>query len=580
MDYKDSFLYRGLVIEVKAKQEFVLKTLEIDELRTKIAKMIYDESQIKHTSNCKELGGGLAAVQIALKQQELERIYDKLIKKKFRGTASQAQSEEDQMMLEIWEKLLSQNGTTKYLDVTNYLTYAVLESEACIRQLRVEIEKSGIYDELYSAFEQSVYKKQGFETLVDARLISESRLFRGLLVKFRQDLTTELYQMIMRILYAGYRKIKKELKRLDVLGGEEMRTIQKPWSQSHHSPLFTSGVHMVIYVMANDLNVDVYWDFELLILASVVEQYEKTLLGKEFEEDAAEALTESQRQFLEKAEEKFGTTNSMSELIYGGKADSYYLHEIMQLYHISGRKFTNYALTDEEVSSLLLKREKWNTKDFMYCLIMACMCKYIASIEKVLMEVDVYRATMMNKQIKLGKEEISKQEEILRSKEAKWKEKEQELKKELFEKERQVNQFSKQMIEQKEQLADYEQELGELRSYVYSLHEQWEEQKFLDNRESENFWRSKRVLVVGGHSNWQKKLKERFPKWQFLSAETKNMTTDLIREKEYIVCNTELLSHGTYYKLLALRKREQRIFYVHSNNMELCLRELNLQRGM
>ena len=337
---------------------------------------------------------------------------------------------------------------------------------------------------------------------------------------------------------------------------------------------------MVIYVMANDLNVDVYWDFELLILASVVEQYEKTLLGKEFEEDAAEALTESQRQFLEKAEEKFGTTNSMSELIYGGKADSYYLHEIMQLYHISGRKFTNYALTDEEVSSLLLKREKWNTKDFMYCLIMACMCKYIASIEKVLMEVDVYRATMMNKQIKLGKEEISKQEEILRSKEAKWKEKEQELKKELFEKERQVNQFSKQMIEQKEQLADYEQELGELRSYVYSLHEQWEEQKFLDNRESENFWRSKRVLVVGGHSNWQKKLKERFPKWQFLSAETKNMTTDLIREKEYIVCNTELLSHGTYYKLLALRKREQRIFYVHSNNMELCLRELNLQRGM
>lgn len=580
MDYKDSFLYRGLVIEVKAKQEFVLKTLEIDTLRTQIAKMIYDESQIEHTANCKELGGGLAAVQIALKQQELERIYDKLIKKKLRGTLSQAQSEEYQMMLKIWEKLLSQNGTTKYLDATNYLTYAVLESEACIRQLRDEIEKSGLYDELYSAFEQSDYKKQGFETLVDARLISESRLFRGLLVKFRQDLTTELYQMIMRILYAGYRKIKKELKRLDVLGGEEMRAIQKPWLQSNNSPLFTSAVHMVIYVMANDLNVDVYWDFELLILASVVEQYEKTLLGKEWEEDATEALAESQRQILEKAEEKFGTTNSMTELIYGGKADSYYLHDIMQLYHISGRKFTNYALTDKEVSSLLLKREKWNTKDYMYCLIMACMCKYIASIEKVLMEVDVYRATMMNKQIKLDKEEISRQGEILRSKEAKWKEKEQELKKELFEKERQVNQISKQMIEQKEQLADYEQELGELRSYVYSLHEHWEEQELLDNMETENFWRSKRVLVVGGHSNWQKKLKERFPKWQFLSAETKNMTTDLIREKEYIVCNTELLSHGTYYKLLALRKREQRILYVHSNNMELCLRELNQQRGM
>ena len=83
--------------------------------------------------------------------------------------------------------------------------------------------------------------------------------------------------------------------------------------------------------------------------------------------------------------------------------------------------------------------------------------------------------------------------------------------------------------------------------------------------------------MIGGHVNWQNKLKELFPKWQFVTAKQGTLVGNVIKGRDVIVCNTMVLDHGCYYKVVAELDRRQQLCYVHSNNIEKCLGEIVAQ---
>ncbi len=51
----------------------------------------------------------------------------------------------------------------------------------------------------------------------------------------------------------------------------------------------------------------------------------------------------------------------------------------------------------------------------------------------------------------------------------------------------------------------------------------------------------------------------------------------MIQNKSIIIINTLVLKHSCYYRLMAMRRPEQRVLYVNENNLERFLEELGRQ---
>ena len=83
------------------------------------------------------------------------------------------------------------------------------------------------------------------------------------------------------------------------------------------------------------------------------------------------------------------------------------------------------------------------------------------------------------------------------------------------------------------------------------------------------------VVVIGGHDSWQNKLKEKFPKWQFIKGSERAWDSKKINKK-YVVVNTTHLGHPTYYKVCNNLKN-QKLIYTGKVNIQQALQEIYTQ---
>ena len=56
-------------------------------------------------------------------------------------------------------------------------------------------------------------------------------------------------------------------------------------------------------------------------------------------------------------------------------------------------------------------------------------------------------------------------------------------------------------------------------------------------------------MIIGGHTNWQKKLRVLFPKWRFVSL-SDNLNSSVLEGMDYIYFFTDSISHTLYYKFI------------------------------
>ena len=89
--------------------------------------------------------------------------------------------------------------------------------------------------------------------------------------------------------------------------------------------------------------------------------------------------------------------------------------------------------------------------------------------------------------------------------------------------------------------------------------------------------KGEKMLIIGGHINWQRKMKQYLPRSQFLSSDNLHFDNSVLHCKRYIIFNTDVLKHGLYYKIIGQRKKEQKILYVHGNNIDKILQDINRQ---
>ncbi|MFE8698251.1 hypothetical protein ACFYKT_18165 [Cytobacillus sp. FJAT-53684] len=64
------------------------------------------------------------------------------------------------------------------------------------------------------------------------------------------------------------------------------------------------------------------------------------------------------------------------------------------------------------------------------------------------------------------------------------------------------------------------------------------------------FLKEKNIVIIGGHPNWQIKLKEIFPNYIIVDVENLNRDLSFIGHADAVFINTNFLSHSLYWKVM------------------------------
>lgn len=121
----------------------------------------------------------------------------------------------------------------------------------------------------------------------------------------------------------------------------------------------------------------------------------------------------------------------------------------------------------------------------------------------------------------------------------------------------------------REFLKEYEnnrQELIALRDYVYHLTENDTILPSCDLGTMTSAIASKKIIIIGGHSNWIYKLRNRFPSWNFLSPKTSgSVDSRLLKHADYVYFFTSIIKHSTYMRFIRIVREQNIPFgYIHT----------------
>ena len=129
-------------------------------------------------------------------------------------------------------------------------------------------------------------------------------------------------------------------------------------------------------------------------------------------------------------------------------------------------------------------------------------------------------------------------------------------------------------------LKKYEEDRDELialREFVYNS-EHDEEDAVQEDKlpEMKVYIADKNVVIIGGHVNWQNKLKEMFPDWKYVSLTSfKTVDGSMLENKDKVYFYTDYISHTSYYKFIAaVRERKIPFGYIGSYNLDKVVRQI------
>ena len=128
-------------------------------------------------------------------------------------------------------------------------------------------------------------------------------------------------------------------------------------------------------------------------------------------------------------------------------------------------------------------------------------------------------------------------------------------------------------------LENYESEHDELialRNHIYNISENDIVISPESLQEMKEFLQAKKIILIGGHVNWMKKLRSIFPDWVYIESNTSGaVNTNILNSADYVYFFTDYINHSTYYRFIHIvRQCEIPFGYIHSVNIEAVIKQL------
>lgn len=500
-------------------------------------------------------------------------------------------------------KVLAWDQEELTIDVTGFLVYAIVENDRCRQRLLEYMEERG--EACCQAYRRSAYCDSPLIRWFSPQRRLAAMLCIGLLEQIRQEDKTA-YEMFISAASSGYKRMRKYVKHRDGIGGKEFQEIMAEVDADKLTDgQYSLSVGILGLVMAEDLQVPIQMDFLMYSFLPVIQKGAEWFLKAPDPVEVSQMVQERCRAIMKEycCDEKSWLTNRMYKDI-----PEYEIRDISGMCAIFGlniRILRDTVLTEEEIRQLFSLIPELKDAAVMPVLLAAMLCKYIGQ-----MEAEFRPEAELGK---LGKEpgaderkraepdklaELRQRAEDLHREQVRLLREREKLAERADQLEQAVSRKREQIRQMKERQEHAGREIKELRNFLYYLTEQPHEadqeeheadrdgDRDADHRDGKYEDRSclrkmdleqRRVVVIGGHENWQRRFREQFPMWQFLSADKNNFDARCVRNKEIIIVNTAVLKHSCYYRIMAERCEGQMVLYVHGNNLQRCLDELARQ---
>ncbi len=139
--------------------------------------------------------------------------------------------------------------------------------------------------------------------------------------------------------------------------------------------------------------------------------------------------------------------------------------------------------------------------------------------------------------------------------------------------------LSKKIREQEMELSQSQanqKELYSLREYVYSLTNEDDMSESVSVDDMEKSISDKKIIIIGGHTKWHKKLKERFNNWKCIQTDKLSSLDPAITDGyDEVYFFTDFIGHSEYKKFASyLNKRKDRLKYLHGVNIDNMVKRI------
>lgn len=569
-------IYDGVQDTFNGKVAFMENIIRYPVVQRDVARHVMENQALREKIGyTKTRIGNQACARLEMAEDAFEMVFDSMVGKK----AGERLKEADPLLYEFGQPML-EGAVEIHLDATYLIVYGMVINPKCRQALKAEITNPNEY---YSYWEKSKYNNPKFESYIPSEYIWDSRVLSGMLEKLRsEEERGETYRQFMRILYAGNGYLKRQIKGRRFLYSDDVKPIIQREMKEKKNMLPFMSLTMLVLVMAEDMDIIIIWDYVMILFLGFFQNWQEEIEKCEREE----ALQDTSRQkmnyedFFTRFDEKYDVHLSMSELVCSSKAGEVgqLLCDVMNIFSVDPRKFLECELTEEECHQILDKGEQWSLKKYWYMHIIAQFSKYIYQLEQKYLRESKSFQEQQNWKIEQEQCRIANKEKQWELEQKRLNREKKQLEETILKQELQIAKLTKTLEEKEGKIQQNAQELSNLRTYVYLMSKEEDEEVLPKQTEEETIaWKNRRVVVVGGHVNWQNKLKELFPKWHFVAAGQNCWDGEVIKGKDFIICNTEILNHACYYKVIAQKSKAQQLLYVHSNNIQRFLMELEAQ---
>lgn len=376
---KKKLVYVGVNEVINGKIAFMEQCMRFRATREMIADRLSEDEELREKLHCVTTDILKEKVYHTMPAgEDFGLLYDALYEKRIRQFVKN--TEDPHMLRYVLPMQL--DGTKMELDITYFIVYGIMINPCCREAFYREAE---MRDELYEYYDQSDYKNKYFEKCFLAEDIRDARAFVGLLEKMRQEEEEgETYRFLMRIIYAGYGYMKRQIRGRKYITGCWLREFLRDDASESYNMIAVVSKLFVLLVIAEDVQIPYVWDYEMLVMFRSFQEFQEEMECGIVEHNGLQFFDNvDSADFLQKFDETYGTHNSLFDLLQqeGQDAMGELLVRVMSLYEVNPRKFWRDKLSDQEVNCLLKQSETWSMKNYWCMLVVAQLCKYIQKIE-------------------------------------------------------------------------------------------------------------------------------------------------------------------------------------------------------
>lgn len=593
-----NIICNGVCCYGRPKAAFVAKSMGVSAgARHTVMEMLMESGETEGLFRLIDAENGVAGLEARWGDDELERVFEAVYSKRLRNRREKLPEEARFFLAPIFEL----DHREIHVDSLPFLIYAMIRNQRCRTALKEATDREA--DRCYEAYRESDLREAAFFCWFLQEDRELARNAAGLLLLARRQAEGERCRALMEILNLGYKPLRNQIKKLNAFSGDNFSA-----ALDDNSDMAENLSRMMVQMaIAEDLGIPVLHDYLFYIVLQMLLIYEEEMMsppaGPACTREGERCYRKLQKEnpYLESyhasfylagsetmergkagnamgARETGKTASAPASPLPGGKWGIASPPEPMELlflhYRLHPRMLAGIRLERRECEQIFSLFGSLSEEEYESILLAATLCKYIEQLHRRCEENQLEELRCRSRQIEERERQLVLRQEQLAQRERLIAGQREALERLAGDQTQKIQKLENALRELVERHEKEKEELASLRSFAYQLRAGQEEELPAHGREKLEGLRIEKSLVIGGHSNWQKKMRCHFPNSQFLACDNRNFDPSILRNKRYIIFNTDILKHASYNRIMAERKKGQKILYVHGNNVERCLGEL------